>query len=126
MLAELYAPFKSPLLRTNLENAEAIKCFSSVYNAMKVSFVNELYLIAQRCGLDHETITEAMIKSSLGIRIPGYYSKGGYPFGGKCLPEDLIAITSFVKEQGLDSRFFEIIADINERMKSVESNARKS
>lgn len=32
MLAELYAPFPAPCFRTSLENAEAIKCFSNVYN----------------------------------------------------------------------------------------------
>lgn len=126
MLAELYAPFASPQIRTSIEDAEAIKCFSNVYNAVKVSFFNEVYLVAQRCGLDHETITQAMIKSSLGIRIPSYYTKGGYPFGGKCLPKDLAAFTSFVKEQGLNSRFFEVVAEINEEMKNLETSARKS
>ena len=83
MLAELYASFPAAVVRTSIENAEAIKCFSNVYNAMKVSFFNELYLVAQKRGLDHEIISQAMLESSLGIRIPEYYTKGGYPFNGR-------------------------------------------
>jgi nucleotide sugar dehydrogenase len=85
VLAELSAPVPAPCFRTSFENAEAIKCFSNVYNAMKISFFNEVYLIAQKCGLDHEAISQAMLKSSLGIRIPRYYTKGGFPFSGGCL-----------------------------------------
>ena len=123
MLAELYAPFKAPIIRTSLENAEAIKCFSNVYNAMKVSFFNELYIVAQEFGLDHEVISQTILKSSLGIRVPEYYTKGGYPFGGACLPKDLTACASFLKEQGLNSHLLEAVAEINEEMKRRQSNS---
>jgi len=121
-LSELYAGFSAPQFRTSLENAEAIKCFSNVYNAMKVSFFNKVYLIGQKCGLDHQAISQAMAKSSLGVRIPDYYTKGGFSFGGACLPKDLTACISFVKEQGLDPCLFEAVAEINEEMKELEGN----
>lgn len=117
VLSELYTPFASPLIRTSLENAEAIKCLSNVYNAMKVSFFNELYLISEKCGLDNEIVSKAMLKSSLGIRIPEYYTKGGLPFGGDCLPKDLAASIFFVKEQGLNTNLFEAVVEINEELK---------
>lgn len=122
VLAELYAPFSAPQFRSSLENAEAIKCFSNVYNAMKVSFFNEVYLIAQKCALDHEAISQAMLKSSLGVRIPEYYTKGGFPFGGACLPKDLAAVISFVTEQGLNPRLFEAVAEINEEMEKLQAD----
>ena len=122
MLAQLYAPFRSPKVRTTLENAEAIKCLSNAYNAMKISFFNKLYLIAERCGLDHEVISQALPKSTTAIRLPEYGIRGGYPYGGKCLPKDLAAFISFVNEQGLDSHLFEVVAEINEEMKRLEAN----
>ncbi len=106
-----------------LENAEAIKCFSNVYNTMKISFFNELYLIAQKCGLDYEVISQTTLKSSLGIRIPEYYTKGGYPFNGGCLPKDLAALISFVKERGLDPHLFEAVVETNKEMKRRESKS---
>jgi len=125
VLSELYTPFIAPLIRTSLENAEAIKCFSNVYNAMKVSFFNELYLLSQKCELDDETISQAMLKSSLGIRIPEYYTKGGFPFGGACLPKDLAASISFIKEQGLNPHLFEAVAEINEELKRRQNKSDK-
>jgi len=122
MLAQLYAPFRSPRVRTTTENAEAIKCFSNAYNAMKISFFNKLYLIAERCGLDHEVISQALPKSTTAIRLLDYGIKGGYPFGGKCLPKDLAAFITFVNEQGLSSHLFEAVAQINEEMGRLKAN----
>jgi len=122
MLAQLYAPFRSPRVRTTTENAEAIKCFSNAYNAMKISFFNKLYLIAERCGLDHEVISQALPKSTTAIRLLDYGIKGGYPFGGKCLPKDLTAFITFVNEQGLSSHLFEAVAEINEEMGRLKAN----
>ncbi len=116
MLAKMYAGFKSPLVRTTLENAEAIKFFSNVYNAMKVSFFNELYIIAEKCTLDHEVISQALTKSSLGIRLPEYYTRGGYPFGGKCLPKDLAAFITFLENQGINPELFKAVAEINKEI----------
>jgi len=125
IVAELYASFPAPQLKTSPENAEAIKCFSNVYDAMKVSFFNELYLVAQECGLDHEVISQAMLKSCEGIRIPEYYTKGGFPFGGACLPKDLAASISFVKEHGLEPHLFEAVAEINKEMERRQNKAHK-
>ncbi|MFC1925252.1 NAD(P)-binding domain-containing protein [Chloroflexota bacterium] len=119
LLAQLYDPFPSPKVRTTLENAEAIKCFSNVYNAMKISFFNKLYLIAEECGLNHEVISQSMPKSTTAIRLPEYGIRGGYPYGGKCLPKDLAAFTSFISEQGIDSHLFKVVAEINEEIKRL-------
>lgn len=125
MIAKLYASFPAPQFRTLLENAEAIKCFSNVYNAMKVSFFNELYLLAQKCGLDHEEISQAMLNSCLGIRIPEYYTKGGFPFGGSCLSKDLAASISFVKDLGLKPYLFKAVAEINKEMERRQNESHK-
>jgi len=120
VMEHLYDPFKAPLLVTTPENAEAIKFFSNVYNASKVSFFNEMYLIAEKLGLNHEVISQTLTKSSLGVRIPEYYARGGYPFGGKCLPKDLTAFIAFLKEQGLNPTLFEEVSRINEKMKRLD------
>ena len=118
LIKQIYAPFKVPMLATTLENAEAIKIFSNVYNSSKVSFFNDMYLIAEKLGLDHKVISEALTKASFGVRIPEYYTKGGYPFDGPCLPKDLAAFITFLKQQGLDPGFYEEVSKINEEMKS--------
>lgn len=121
-LAELYEPFNSPQVRTSLENAEAIKCFSNAYNSMKVSFFNLLFLVAQQSNLDHEVIEQALTKASRGIRLPSYFTSGGRPFSGGCLPKDLAATIAFVKEQGVNPKLLEAVAEINETMKNAGFN----
>jgi nucleotide sugar dehydrogenase len=123
MLASLYHSFPASIFRTTLENAEAIKCFSNVYNAMKVSFFNLLYLLGEPAHLDHEKVEEAMLKASLGIRIPEYYTRGGYPFGGECLPKDLAAATTFLREHGINVRLLEAVAEINQIMAQREKKS---
>ena len=115
----------SPQFRTPLENAKAIKCYSNVYNTMKVSFFNQVYLIAQKCGLDQEAISQAMLKSSLGIRIPEYYTKGGFPFGGGCLPKDLAPSTHFIQALGQNTHLFGAVAEINDEMRRLEANSER-
>jgi UDPglucose 6-dehydrogenase len=113
ILSGIYEPFKAPVLRTAMANAEAIKCFSNAYNSMKISFFNLLFLLTQNINLDHEVIEHALVKASLGINRPSDYTSGGYPFGGNCLPKDLAALTAFLKEKGIDSKLFEAVAEIN-------------
>ena len=120
IMKELYAPIKAPLLVTTPGNAEAIKLFSNVYNASKASFFNEMYLVAESLGLDHKVISQGMTRSSLGVSTPEYYTKGGYPFDGGCIPKDLAACITFLKEQGLDPGLFEEVSRINEEMKNLK------
>jgi UDPglucose 6-dehydrogenase len=126
IVSELYAPFQSPQIRTTTENAEAIKCFSNAYNAMKISFFNKLYLIAESCGLDHEIISKTLPKSTTAIRLPEYGIKGGYPYGGKCLPKDLAAVINFVKERELCANLFEEIAKINDEIGNIYACSREN
>jgi UDPglucose 6-dehydrogenase len=121
VISELYQSFGSQQIRTDLENAEAIKCFANVYNVMKISFFNEIYLISKKAGLDQDNIARALIRASLGLRIPEYYSVGGHPYDGKCLPKDLAAVIEYTKSLGISPHLFEAISEINEEMKKVSS-----
>jgi UDPglucose 6-dehydrogenase len=117
IMKQLYAPIKAPVLVTTPENAEAIKLFSNIFNATKISFFNELFTICKKLGLNHQVISKALTLSSLGVRIPEYYTEGGYPFGGKCLPKDLIATITLLKENNLSPALFQAVYEINEAMK---------
>ena len=116
LLAELYQPFGADILRTTPENAEAIKCFSNAFNALKVSFFNLLFLAGQRAGFAPSTVAQGMQRASLGLRIPSYYTEGGYPYGGTCLPKDLSACISLLDYHGLDASLLTAVADVNHVM----------
>ncbi|HEX7474500.1 MAG TPA: hypothetical protein VF318_00930 [Dehalococcoidales bacterium] len=121
IMKRLYAPLKAPILVTTPANAEAIKLFSNIYNVTKISFFNELFIICDKLGLDHEVISRALTKSSLGLNIPEYYTEGGRPFDGKCLPKDLAATIAFLKDKDLDPTFFYVVSEINEVIRNWRS-----
>ena len=112
-LQQVYTPFKTPIIRTSLDNAEAIKYAANLFLATKISFFNEFYLICQHLGLNAHIVSEAV---ALDPRIGTYGIWGGKPFDGKCLPKDLAAFTSFVKAQNLTPRLLEAVAAVNAEM----------
>jgi UDPglucose 6-dehydrogenase len=109
----VYAPFDTKIIRTSLDNAEAIKYASNLFLATKISFFNELYLIYQQLGINAKVVSEAV---ALDPRIGHYGIWGGQPFDGKCLPKDLAAFTSFVKTHNFTPQLLEAVAAVNDAM----------
>jgi UDPglucose 6-dehydrogenase len=118
VLEAVYSGFQAEVIRTTLENAEVIKYATNIFNATKISFFNEMYMICQTLNLDHNLITKVLPKSALGLRLPEWGSKGGWAFGGKCLPKDLDAMISFSKGHNINPKLFEAVAAVNEDIAS--------
>lgn len=112
-LRSLYEVFDTKIIRTSLDNAEAIKYASNLFLATKISFFNEMYLICQHLGLNAKIVSEAV---ALDPRIGHYGIWGGKPFDGKCLPKDLAAFTSFVKTHNLAPKLLEAVAAVNDEI----------
>ena len=93
-----------PVLETNLETAEMIKYMNNLFFATKVSFLNEMKLLADKVGVNW---TEAVDGFSLDGRIghshlsvPG--PDGKFGFGGSCFPKDIQALIKFGEINGVD------------------------
>ena len=48
----------TPIIKTNYETAELIKYMNNCFFATKVSFLNEMYQIADNCGVDWDMAIE--------------------------------------------------------------------
>jgi nucleotide sugar dehydrogenase len=110
ILEKLYAPLKFSIIRTDLDSAEMIKYTSNLFLASKISFFNEIFLICEKLGLDSKKISEV---ASLDYRIGRYGIYGGKPFGGMCLPKDLAAFVSYLKDKGIRPKLLEAVSEIN-------------
>ncbi|MEK8174646.1 2-dehydropantoate 2-reductase N-terminal domain-containing protein [Streptomyces sp. M19] len=66
-------------LRTfaNPAEAELIKCAHNIYNATKISFWNEMWLVSQTLGLDLDPIAQTVARSAEGSYNPLYGIRGG-------------------------------------------------
>ena len=86
-----------PVVETNYETAELIKYMNNCYFATKVSFLNEMYQISQKSGVDWETAIDGFVRDGrVGhshMNVPG--PDGKFGFGGSCFPKDIRAIINY-------------------------------
>ncbi len=88
-----------PIIKTNYETAEMIKYMNNCFFATKVSFLNEMYQIADACGVDWDVAVEGFVRDGrVGhshMSVPG--PDGKFGFGGSCFPKDIQAMINFAK-----------------------------
>ena len=93
-----------PVIATTWETAELIKYMCNCFFATKVSFMNEMYQIAEKCNVDWEMALDGFVRDGrVGhshMNIPGPDGKLG--FGGSCFPKDVQAIINFGETLGVN------------------------
>ena len=94
-----------PVIQTNYESAEMIKYMNNCYFATKVSFLNEMYQIANKCGANWDDAVEGFVRDGrVGhshMAVPG--PDGKFGFGGSCFPKDVQAMINFSDSLGVSS-----------------------
>jgi UDPglucose 6-dehydrogenase len=92
------------ILETNYATAELIKYMNNTFFATKVSFMNDMKLLADKCGVVWEDAVEGFIRDGrIGhshLNVPGH--DGRYGFGGSCFPKDIQAIINYADELGVE------------------------
>lgn len=93
--------------------AEMVKYFSNIYNALRIVFANSMFRVCESIGADYQSVLRAVTKRS-GIP-PNYLlcSNSYKGFGGHCLPKDTQAFESFVASLGLNLDLFSVIVNEN-------------
>ena len=93
------------ILETNYETAEMIKYMSNCFFATKVSFMNEMYQIAEKSNVNWDDAVAGFVADGrIGhshLNVPGHDGKFG--FGGSCFPKDVRAMIKYTEEIGVDT-----------------------
>ena len=88
-----------PIIETNFETAEMIKYMNNCFLATKVSFMNEMKMLADKSNVDWKVAVNgfALDKRVGGshLDVPGHDGKLG--FGGSCFPKDIQALIHYAK-----------------------------
>ena len=112
----------TPVIETNYETAELIKYMNNCFFATKVSFLNEMYQIAEKCGADWDEAVEGFVRDGrIGhshMNVPG--PDGKFGFGGSCFPKDIQAMIHFADSLGIDANVLMGAWDTNLKVRPEE------
>ena len=118
-LRELYAPFNrnhDRMVVMDVRSAELTKYAANAMLATRISFMNELALLAEKMGADIEAVR-------LGIgsdpRIGTHFLYAGCGYGGSCFPKDVKALIKTASDEGQDLLVLKAVEAANDRQKHV-------
>lgn len=115
----IYKSSKPPILVMDPESAELTKYAANSFLATKISFINELALLAERVGADIESVRQGM---GLDPRIGQQFLAAGIGYGGGCFPKDLRALLYMANSIGTDAKLLQAVESRNEMQKKVLFN----
>tara|TARA_A100001011_G_scaffold70240_1_gene71859 strand:- start:38454 stop:39317 length:864 start_codon:yes stop_codon:yes gene_type:complete len=103
------------IIETNFNTAEMIKYMCNCFFATKVSFLNEMRLVADKSGVDWDIAVEGFVRDGrIGhshLQVPG--PDGRWGFGGSCFPKDVRAMISFGESLDIDMDTLNGVWDTN-------------
>jgi UDPglucose 6-dehydrogenase len=119
-LGNLLAPFGGELrMFSDPVQAELVKCAHNIYNATKISFWNEMWLVAEKLGVSLDTVATTVARSAEASFNIDYGIRGGAPYGGACLPKDTKGFLGFAAEIGVDMPVLEAVVSVNDNIAAL-------
>src|SRR5437016_3223503 len=109
-LKEIYAPFKAPIIITDINSAELIKHASNSFLALKISYINAISVLCEAAGANVQEVANGM---GMDDRIGRRFLNASLGFGGSCFPKDLSAFIKIAEQVGYDFGLLKEVQKIN-------------
>jgi len=119
LMRAVYSPFmrnRDKLVMMDVRSAEFTKYAANAMLATRISFMNELALLAERVGADIEQVRKGIGSDP---RIGSQFLYAGAGYGGSCFPKDVKALIRTGQENGMQLGVLQAVEDANERQKHV-------
>ena len=119
LMRALYQPFMrnhERLQIMDVRSAEFTKYAANAMLATRISFMNELALLAERVGADIEHVRKGIGSDP---RIGTHFLYAGAGYGGSCFPKDVKALIHTGHENGMTLKVLTAVEEANDRQKMV-------
>ncbi len=118
-MRKLYAPFNRShdrLMVMDVRSAELTKYAANAMLATRISFMNELALLAERVGADIESVRKGIGSDP---RIGYQFLYPGIGYGGSCFPKDVQALQRTATSSGMTLKLLDAVERVNYAQKHV-------
>src|SRR2546425_1479314 len=109
-MKEIFAPFKAPVVVTDINSAELIKHASNSFLALKISYINAISVLCEATGANVQEVANGM---GMDDRIGRRFLNASLGFGGSCFPKDLSAFIKIAEQVGYDFGLLKEVQKIN-------------
>ncbi|HET8745430.1 MAG TPA: UDP-glucose/GDP-mannose dehydrogenase family protein [Ramlibacter sp.] len=119
LMRALYAPFqrqRDKLVLMDVRSAELTKYAANAMLATRISFMNEMALLAEKLGADIEQVRRGI---GADARIGPRFLYAGCGYGGSCFPKDVKALLRSAADVGEPLHVLTAVERANERQKHV-------
>lgn len=100
---------------TTAKEAEMIKYVANTFLATKVAYLNEIWQICQKTGINYNHISSILREDErLGgthWNVPGH--DGHFGFGGTCFPKDINALIKYANQNGQNTPLLNAVWEKN-------------
>ena len=118
VLRRLYAPFnrnRDRIVTMDVRSAELTKYAANAMLATKISFMNEIAVIAEQVGADVEQVRRGIGSDP---RIGWHFIYPGAGYGGSCFPKDVRALARTAQQHGVRPQLLQAVEAVNDRQKT--------
>jgi UDPglucose 6-dehydrogenase len=119
LMRALYAPFsrqRDKLIVMDVRSAELTKYAANAMLATRISFMNEMALLAEKLGADIEQVRRGIGSDP---RIGTQFLYAGCGYGGSCFPKDVKALLASAADVGEPLHVLAAVERANDRQKHV-------
>ena len=119
LMKALYSPFQrnhERLVVMDVRSAELTKYAANAMLATRISFMNELAMLAEQVGADIEQVRQGIGSDP---RIGYHFLYAGAGYGGSCFPKDVKALIRTAADHGRPLRVLAAVERANEAQKRV-------
>lgn len=119
VMRQLYAPFErnhNKLMLMDVRSAELTKYAANAMLATRISFMNEMALLADAMGADIDAVRRGIGSDK---RIGSHFLYAGCGYGGSCFPKDVRALATMATQAGRDTPLLRAVEEVNSSQKQV-------